>query len=422
MGTKKLLSSSLIYAGTAFANAAMPFFLLPILTRYLEPSEYGIVALFTVFITGFAALVGLSVEGAAIRKYYDSDTDDSDMACFIGACVQIMLVVSGCLLVSVIVILQLVDFDPGISVTWLLLAILVAGCAFLFQLALGQLQVRRKALFYGLFQIAMSLANLVLSLVLVIYFDLGAEGRMTAIAVSTALFSGISLVALHNLGLLSFRYRQGYHVEALRFGVPLIAHALGTFLVTMADRYLVGNLIGLDELGIYMVAAQTASILGILFSAINNAIVPWLFERLSRDDNAEKREIVKLTYFYFLFTVLLGVLTASAAPHFIAVFAGEKFQEAREIAGWLVFSQVFIGMYYTVVNYQLYAKKTVVLGATTLASGGLNIVLIFLFYEKYSILGVAYASVMTMILRFLATWWFSALSHPMPWFLQRESN
>jgi len=48
--TKKIFKSFTIYTGANFANQAIPFLLLPILTRFLAPYDYGILATFMAMI------------------------------------------------------------------------------------------------------------------------------------------------------------------------------------------------------------------------------------------------------------------------------------------------------------------------------------------------------------------------------------
>ena len=59
-----------VYVIASIINAAVPFLLLPVLTRYLSPAEYGEVALFNVWVSLAGALCGLSVHAAANRKYF----------------------------------------------------------------------------------------------------------------------------------------------------------------------------------------------------------------------------------------------------------------------------------------------------------------------------------------------------------------
>ena len=59
-----LFQSAFIYTLTRAINSAIPFFLMPVLTRYLTPVDYGIVAMFGVLLSFVASFTGLSIHGA----------------------------------------------------------------------------------------------------------------------------------------------------------------------------------------------------------------------------------------------------------------------------------------------------------------------------------------------------------------------
>lgn len=54
-----------MYLVSNILNAIIPFALLPVLTRYLSPEEYGEVAMFQTLLGAMTAFVGLSMAGAA---------------------------------------------------------------------------------------------------------------------------------------------------------------------------------------------------------------------------------------------------------------------------------------------------------------------------------------------------------------------
>ncbi len=54
-----LISGSAVYVVANLIAAVTPFLLLPILTRYLPPNEYGEIAIFLKLISALSAIVGL---------------------------------------------------------------------------------------------------------------------------------------------------------------------------------------------------------------------------------------------------------------------------------------------------------------------------------------------------------------------------
>ena len=72
----KLFKNTFIYAGSSAINQAIPFFLLPIMTRYLTPTDYGIVATFNVLLAVMGVFVGLSMNGAVSVNFFKLNRDE----------------------------------------------------------------------------------------------------------------------------------------------------------------------------------------------------------------------------------------------------------------------------------------------------------------------------------------------------------
>lgn len=418
-----LLAGSAVYLVSNILNATVPFALLPVLTRYLSPEQYGEVAMFQTLLGALAAFIGLSMSGAAGRKFYDGNLGKNDLGEFIGACLQILLLTSLISLIAIFIFGSHFSAWLGLDRQWVLLAVLVCAANVVLQLRLGQWQVRKQALKYGSLQISRSLLEMILSLSMVVVLLKGADGRISAQVWTTAIFALVALWLLKRGSLLSFlNWRPDYIWEALRFGVPLIPHVGGGFLLASVDRFVINSELGLAQTGIYMVAVQFAAALSLLFDAINKAYVPWLFERLKRDQECEKRQIVRYTYGWYALLVCVAGVAFFVGPWLIEFVAGEKYARAGEVIGWLALGQVFGGMYLMVTNYIFFSKRTGLLSLVTIASGCINVVLLFLLIGAYGLEGAAYSFCISMLIRFLLTWLVAQKRHPMPWFNLRTRS
>lgn len=411
------VSGAGIYLVSNILNAVIPFILLPILTRYLNPSEYGEVAMFQTLLGALGAFVGATFVGAANRKFYDSNIDKTEMAEFIGSCIQLTFIFS--IFVFLVLFVFQDEFSEWLSLepSYVLFAVIVSFCMVIINLRLGQWQIRKKAFKYGVLQISQSLFNMLLSLLLVVVLLRGAEGRINAQIIASLVFVAIALFFLKKDNLINvFKWRKDYLSEVLKFGVPLMPHIAGGFLLSTVDRFVINREIGLAEAGIYMVAVQLTAAIGILFDAINKAYVPWLFENLTADSLQQKQKIVKFTYIWFVL-IIVGVILAFFIGPPIAVFiAGEQYAEAGKVVGWLALGQGFQGMYLMVTNYIFYSKKTGLLSAASISSGILNLVLLIILVRAFGVEGAAIAFATSMGVRFLLTWWIAQKQHPMPWF------
>lgn len=406
-----------VYLFSNILNAVIPFILLPILTRYLSPSEYGEVAMFQTLLGAVVAFVGITFVGAAGRKFYDTDLKRGELAEFIGSCIQLILIFSVVVLsVCFIFRIQLSQWI-GIKTDYIIWSVLVASFTVIITIRLDQWQVRKKAIKYGVLQISQSLFNMFLSLLFVVSFLKGAEGRINSQIIVSLVFVILALYLLRKDRLLNvFVWRKDYSLEALKFGIPLIPHIAGSFLLVSVDRFVINKEIGIAEAGIYMVAVQLTAAIGIVFDAINKAYIPWLFEKLKADQLEEKQRIVKLTYAWFFLIILGVILSFFIGPPLVVLIAGDQYAQAGKVIGWLALGQGFQGMYLMVTNYIFYSKRTGLLSLASISSGILNLILLIFLVRVLGLEGAAIAFAISMCIRFLLTWWIAHKRYPMPWF------
>jgi O-antigen/teichoic acid export membrane protein len=358
----------------------------------------------------------VSAFGAASRKYYD-EISNEHLAVFVGACFQVIAITICIVLFLAYLFYENLKIFFGLSADLMIFAIVIAGINCLVQIRLTQWQVRNMASNFFWFLVMQSGVNLLLSLGFVVFIRWGVSGRITA-QVFTAIFSGlIAIYLLKKDRLLKiFSWNKGYILEILNFGIPLIPHMCSAFLLGSIDRLIINENLGQDFLGIYMVAFQLASSVGLLFDAINKAYVPWLFEKLAKSLHSDSIRIVRGTYLWFCFLLILGLVGFFIGPLAISIIADSRYVAAEKVVGLLILGQIFGGMYYMVTNYIFYSKKTIHLSIISLFSGLLNVALLISFVPKYGLLGAGVSFALSSFSQFILTWISAIRLHPMPWF------
>lgn len=391
--------------------------LLPILTRCLSPEEYGQVAMFQVLLNMLGAFVGLNIVGAASRKYYDDNMNSTENKYFIAICLQIIVWSGLCVFALIFLMRNYLSNLLNLETNWILCTVLVSAFVCVTQLRLGQWQIRKNARSYGMMQTFQSAAIVFLSLLLVVVYKEGVLGRIVSQFAGVGVAAVLSLYFLKKDNLFAFFvWNPRYVREALAFGIPLIPHVAGGFLLMSIDRLIINVELGLADAGIYAVAAQLTMVMILVFDAINKAYVPWLFEKLKRGHPEDKRQIVRYTYAWFGAIILGIVLAFLLGQPIITIIAGDQYSSAGELVGWLALGQGFVGMYLMVTNYIFYSKRTGLLSLVTISSGLLNVFLLFTFLRIFSLKGAAIAFSTAMGFRFLCTWWVAQRQYPMPWF------
>lgn len=411
---KSLVRNAAVYTSANILNAAIPFLLLPILTRVLAPADYGVIAMFNATLGILGAFTGLSVHGAVNVRFVDRQ--EIDFPRYVGSCLWVLLLSSLATLLIVTMLAQPLSDFTAIPASWLLLAVLVSGCNFLIQVRLGIWLMAKKPLYYGALQVSLSLLNMGLSLLFVLGMHQGYSGRLLGqtLAVTTVAIS--CLVSLSFAGWVTFRPSIHYMKEALGFGVPLVPHVIGGFLLAAADRFIINQRLGLESAGIYLVAVQLGMGFGLLADAFNKSFVPWLYEQLKANDPASMKRIVKGTWAYFLVALGVSALIALLAYPLVLYIAGPNYVSASVALAWIGLGQAFGGMYLMVTNYIFYMRKTKVLPWVTLFAGGMGVSLTWVLTPSFGIAGAGVSFAIAMCLRFFLTWGLGNKIFPMPWF------
>ncbi|MGR5431127.1 lipopolysaccharide biosynthesis protein [Vibrio astriarenae] len=411
-----LTNKAITYLLSNIINASIPFLLLPLLTRVLTPSEYGEVALFQSLVIGLGAIIGVNTVGSANRKYYDDDIKNHELARYNGSCIQILIVSTLFTLLLLLPLYESLAFYLSISPKWIFSSVIVSVGVYLIQFRLGQWQIRGKASRFGIYQILTSFLNMGLSVLFVVAFNFGAQGRIDGQLYAVLFVSLLGIISLFKDKLVTLTVVDYKFIkEALKFGIPLIPHVFGAFLLSSVDRFVISRELGLSQAGTYMVVAQVGMVLALLFDAINKAYVPWLFDILKRDCIKEKGLLVKNTYLYFIFLLSISPIFFLLGPKFITLFAGANYKVSGTLIGLICLGQIFGGMYLMVTNYLFYHKKTGTLSIVTIGVGVLNLLLILILIQPYNLVGVALAFVISKFFQFILTWWLAYKVSDIPW-------
>lgn len=415
---KKLVSMSLFKTASTYAisnilNALIPFLLMPVLTRYLTPADYGITTMMQVMIGFMTPFVGLNLQGAIAVKYYKKD--EIDFPKYISNCLFILAATSLLMTVTFICFAKQISQYTAFPIDWLWSILLICFGQFLINIVLTMLQVSTRPRFYGCIQISQTLLNLLLSLWLIIIVNFNWQGRVIAQIVTVTFFMIMSFFLLNKWHLLVFSYDKEYIKDALKFGIPLIPHALSYFFVSMSDRFWITNLIGVGATGVYAAGAQIGMALQLLAGSFNQAYSPWLYKNLGGITIEKKKKIVNFTYVYFIMILIFALVFSFVMPSFLHVFLGAQFYNSGDYILGIALAGAFQGMYCMVVNYIFYVGKTYYLACITFLTSVLHIFNTYWAIVWFGAVGATYSSAFTTFITFILVWVLSNKMYPMPW-------
>jgi O-antigen/teichoic acid export membrane protein len=401
------------YAACNALNAAVPFLLLPLLTRYLSPADFGVLAVFQAIVVLVSPMVMLAANTAVTTAFFQLGS--KELGRYVTSCLVLPVAAALALtcafaaggrvpasylgmpgrLVALVPVFGLVQLVPAV--------------------VLALLQATQRPWAYGAFQGLLTVSNLLLSIVFVVIMRGGITGRLLGIFLSYTAYTAVGLIYLRRQGYLPMHVSRQYVRDASAFGAPLIPHSVGGTLLGLADRFILAHQAGMSSVGVYAVAVQVASVIMLCMTAMNQAWVPFLFSKLKCLTAETPAVLVKYTYVLFACIGAVFALVELAAPAVIGRLLDARYRGAGRYLLWLGIAYCCNGMYFLVGNYFFYGKKTTILGGLTLTCAVVNIGLNLVLVPRLGAMGSAYAAALSWMVFFLITWTVAARLFPMPW-------
>lgn len=412
-----LLRDAGLYVVINAAAALFPLIALPIITRTVAPSDYGIYAIFLVGVNLLMPLIGLGMETAAGRKYVDRDSFDYPgyICTSLGLTVILALVAYG-LLMSLAPALGRVVPIPA---AWFWAWISVAWGQTILGLILVLHQMANRPIGFGAWRIgrALVLNGLLLGFVLT-----GLSGWTDLITVLVIVHVGAAiagLIWLWRSRLINFQLSTQHLKHVVQYGAPLVPHMIGAALVTATDRILLVNLIDEAAAGIYTVGYQVGQVMFLFAQSVTRAWTPWFYDKLKEGSEASLRSAMKAGY-----SVALSYLTCGAgfaAVGWIALpwLFGETYAASSQVFVWIVAAFLAHGLWSLAASYLYYSEDTVWISASSIGAALLNVGLTYLLIQLNGLTGAAQGTFLAYTIGFAAVLFVTVRRSPLPWGLRR---
>lgn len=406
-----------VYTLVGFLGAGVNFFLMPYLSHFISPGEYGILSMVNTYVTILIPLVGLVAAGIISVDYFKIK-DKAEFASLFSS-VQVIPLVPALLFLLINFlfpgpIASLFEI-PADKTYWLSLSVVLALLTIYSDTLLAFTVTEQKPGYFALFNIGRLVIEVSLTLWFVAALKMSWEGRLLSWLIANIIFFLVSFFYFHKRQLLTRRISQKYILAGISFGLPLILHTLGKFVINQSDRVFIAKMVSIEEAGIYNIGYQVGLVMLVLVNAIGNFIYPFINERLANPTAASKLQIVRMSYLVLGISLLCLISITAATPTFFAWLVDASYNQATRYVFWVALSYFFWGVYLVFSGYIFYTKRTRFLGylaiVNVLLNAGLNYVLI----RKFGPLGAAYATCVSFFILAVITAFEANRRIPLPW-------
>ena len=356
----------------------------PLFSRMLGPDGYGIVSIYTVWVSALQIAFTLQTQGtmANAKVEYDDEQRGKYHSSVLALSLLFFAVCSGVVLIFLDPVAAALKLPPMVVVLMLVHVITGYCVNFLHNKFVHEF----RAGFNCFMSVLVALLTMALSLLFIMLLppEMDYYGRIGGQVATYALVGIPACVYVLAKGK-TFVSRE-YWRFCLPLCLPLVFYNLSDLILGYTDRLMLQRMMTDSMVGLYSLASAFGNIMFTIFTALNNSWVPFFFEdyKLGRQDQMRRQA----KNFLELFTVLsMGFVLLT--PEVYHVFAGEEFWPGTELVPVFVISFYLNFLCTFPVNIEYYYKKTKAVAAVTIGASLVNIVLNFFLIRSLGPMGAA---------------------------------
>jgi O-antigen/teichoic acid export membrane protein len=369
------------YLLSSAMTKGLSILLLPIYTRYLSPSEYGVLNTLASIAQLLPIFISLYLDAAFGRFYHSMKVDPLQLRRLFST-VYWFVLLNG----TVVLTLSLSTLPfwalklLRVPSTLYFLALVPTVFLQVAQLGLVFLRQSLEAPRTTFLEVSSAILVAAITLPLLIGAHLGVMARLMGSA-GSALYLFIFYTAfLLKKGILAFQFDPKTLRKCLAFSLPLVPNIAGGWIAGLSDRLVLTAYVDTTATGIYSLAINLAALLYVLQDAITQVSSPISVSGLVHDREATKRKMSVLSLTLWAVMLMADAGLVLFGREIIAIFATHKYADAAGLVGFLGLTYVFASQYRVFSDVLTYHQKTWVISTAAIimaAMGlGMNLVLV----------------------------------------------
>ncbi len=296
------------YIFTNFFSKGISLLLIPLFTnpRYLTPTDNGVLSLFSSNLMLIAPFVGLGMIQSSSADFFKKNKEDFSRAFTANFLISLFLTC----IASVILYFfrDLLQKKFGLPDSFAFIIPFIAFLIFCGEQLFTLIRNRNEVKKFGSAGITKAIIEYGVSVILVVFFFQGWQGRVWGIAISLLVINilGFFYYAKHNY--LNFKFTLHHVWDEVKFGIPVITYQLCVFMLGTTNKLFLA-IFNADkyQLGIYAVACVFGTLVGYLGQSIFLYVQPKVYKSIS--DGTATMASLRKEFFNYLF-----MLTAVAVP------------------------------------------------------------------------------------------------------------
>lgn len=390
---KRALKSGFWYTINSFLTRGLGIITVPLFSRVLSQEEYGMVNNFNSWLGILTIIASLNLYASITRAKIDHE---EDIDSFISSILVLSTVSVTIIYIFVLLFHTKVEsiMEMDINIVSYMFVYIIFSNAFSF------IQTKHKAFLeyksFTIISFMTAIVSVILSVILVTFMKEKYFARILGLTIPTMLIGAVMFITTIKKSnrIINIQYWK----YALALSLPLILHVLAGNILSQFDRISIAKIHGFEEVALYGMAYNIASLLSVVWTSFNGSWVPWFYERMRENKIDEIRNTSK----YYISTFMyIAILLLAFSPEIMKIMGPSNYYGGIYAIPPILLGLFFQFIYSLYTNIEFYHKKTMYIPIGTVLSAIINIVLNILFIPKFGYIMAAYTTLISYLCLFI---------------------
>lgn len=383
------VKASVLYLFATLFNKGVMFLTVPVFTRLLSTSDYGVVTTFNSWVDICTSILSMALYISFNTAFNDYGETIHD---YLNTIITFTLCVSGTVIVITCIGGSIFKFSLYFAVLALLQSMANAIITEYSQYLMMSFNYVERTIFMAL----PNFLSVIVSIVIII--DLSKDkylGKIIPTAIVFVLFAFVCLVRVFS------RSKPKLNIAYIKYGLaislPLVLHGIALNILSQSARTMLTVMVGAHETGIFSLAFNFGMIATVFTMALDGIWVPWFMNKLKQKTYSQINKVAS-DYILLMSYIMLSVMLCG--PELLKLMASKDYWEGISVIPSIVLSNYLIFLYTFHVYVEQYHKKTIIISLNTLTAAVFNIILNLYMIPKFGYIGAGVTMVVSYILSF----------------------
>lgn len=389
----------------------LQFVSLPIITRYISPNDFGIIALSQLFASLIFSICNLGLPVVYQRNYFVAEKKNISTQLLYTIQFFVSLLI---LFVALIIwifrnqISELILDNPNFG-NFIFLTFLVTCIAGLKDYFLTYYKNSYNSKMFAMISTEENVLSVLLSISFLLFFKLGIFAIVYAQLLSG--FIMFSFLVIKFLRRERLVLNLDIFIESLKVSIPLMPKIPLSIIERSSDKMILGYINSVKGVGLLGFANKFSNLNFVFLTALENIFLPRVYKLMFENINEEEagKEIGRMLMPYIYFSVLFSAVISFFSFEFIYIFSNPKYFEAANYVSIsiLLTSTYFFGK----IPQLVFKKKTKIISYLGILTFCLNFIFGLPMAIYFGAFGVVFSSLFVGLLSVILQMYYSQINY-----------